>query len=136
MGIELVLLHECNNLVMDTSAQNRFSGPVTVFQERRLPVTATLAGYAALIRAYDLWVPLPRILSAIGERHKFMERDGWRIYTPRYTPDASLEGHLTFALKHEGLDLAVLKRLFATTCLLYTSPSPRDRTRSRMPSSA
>ena len=27
-------------------------------------------------------------------------------------------------------------RLGATTCLLYTSPSPRDRTRSRMPSSA
>ena len=100
---------------MDTSAQNRFSGPVTVFQERRLPVTATLAGYAALIRAYDLRVPLPRILSAIGERHKFMERGGWRIYTPRYAPDASLEGHLTFALKHEGLDLAVLKRLFAAT---------------------
>ena len=25
---------------------------------------------------------------------------------------------------------------FAFTCLLYTSPSPRDRTRSRMPSSA
>ena len=24
----------------------------------------------------------------------------------------------------------------ATDCLLYTSPSPRDRTRSRMPSSA
>ena len=27
-------------------------------------------------------------------------------------PQASLEGHLTFALKYEGLDLAVLKRLF------------------------
>ena len=26
--------------------------------------------------------------------------------------------------------------LQAVTCLLYTSPSPRDRTRSRMPSSA
>ena len=26
--------------------------------------------------------------------------------------------------------------LFANPCLLYTSPSPRDRTRSRMPSSA
>ena len=25
---------------------------------------------------------------------------------------------------------------FCSTCLLYTSPSPRDRTRSRMPSSA
>ena len=25
---------------------------------------------------------------------------------------------------------------YGVTCLLYTSPSPRDRTRSRMPSSA
>ena len=33
----------------------------------------------------------------------------------------------------------VFKRLFGAvmgSCLLYTSPSPRDRTRSRMPSSA
>ena len=29
-----------------------------------------------------------------------------------------------------------LRQAKATTCLLYTSPSPRDRTRSRMPSSA
>ena len=29
-----------------------------------------------------------------------------------------------------------MKRTPASTCLLYTSPSPRDRTRSRMPSSA
>ena len=28
------------------------------------------------------------------------------------------------------------KQAEALTCLLYTSPSPRDRTRSRMPSSA
>ena len=27
-------------------------------------------------------------------------------------PTPTLEGHLTFALKYEGLDLAVLKRLF------------------------
>jgi len=26
--------------------------------------------------------------------------------------------------------------IYQPTCLLYTSPSPRDRTRSRMPSSA
>ena len=32
------------------------------------------------------------------------------------------------------LSLALLKKYIA--CLLYTSPSPRDRTRSRMPSSA
>ncbi len=41
-----------------------------------------------------------------------MEEGGWRIYSPRYAPDAQLEGHLTFALKYEGLDLVVLKRLF------------------------
>ena len=115
MGSEFAPQRERINLVMDTPAQNRFSGPVIVFRERRLPVAATLAGYAALIGAYDLRVPLPRNLSAIGDRHRFMEQDGWRIYSPRYTPDASLEGHLTFALKHEGLDLAVLKRLFAAT---------------------
>ena len=35
----------------------------------------------------------------------------------------------------KGLDLASSAQLYVG-CLLYTSPSPRDRTRSRMPSSA
>ncbi|MFN0024599.1 MAG: Fic family protein [Parvularculaceae bacterium] len=96
-------------------AQNHFSGPVTVFQERRLPERATPAGYAALIHAYGLNVPLPRTLSAIGERHRLTEAESWRIYTPRHAPEASLEAHLVFALKHEGVDLAVLKRLFLAT---------------------
>ena len=30
----------------------------------------------------------------------------------------------------------IMETGFRHTCLLYTSPSPRDRTRSRMPSSA
>ena len=33
-------------------------------------------------------------------------------------------------------DATILPVDFTKTCLLYTSPSPRDRTRSRMPSSA
>jgi hypothetical protein len=85
---------------------------VNVFHGRRLPETATPAGYAALIAAYKLAVPVPRMLSAIGIKHRIIEQSGWRIYTPRHAPEASLEGHLTFALKNEGLDLAVLKRLF------------------------
>ena len=90
----------------------RFSGPVTVFHESRLPVKATPAGYSALIDAYGLAVPLPRTLSATGERHRIVRQGGWRILTPRHAPRPTLEGHLTFALKYEGLDLAVLKRLF------------------------
>jgi len=92
---------------------NRFSGPVSVFREIRLPEKATPAGYSALIGAYDLSVPLPRKLSATGKHHKVYANDQWRILTPRHAPVASLEGHLTFALKYEGLDLAILKRLFA-----------------------
>jgi len=91
---------------------HRFSGPVTVFHERHLPEKATPAGYAALIDAYRLDVPLPRMLSAIGTRHRVTESGGWRIRTPRHQPSADIEGHLTFALKYEGIDLAVLKRLF------------------------
>ena len=90
----------------------RFSGSVTVFHDRRLPEAATPAGYAALIDAYHLSVPVPRVLSAIGTKHRIIEQGGWRIYTPRHAPDATLEGHLTFALKYEGLDLGILKRLF------------------------
>ncbi len=90
----------------------QFSDSVSVFHERRLPEPAVPAGYAALIDAYKLPVPVPRTLSAIGTKHRIIEQDGWRIYTPRHAPEASLEGHLTFALKNEGVDLAVLKRLF------------------------
>ncbi|SFU04933.1 Fic/DOC family protein [Pseudovibrio denitrificans] len=89
-----------------------FSQAVTVFHESWLPVPATPAGYSALIDAYDLRVPLPHKLSAIGDRHKIIDQDGWRIFTPRHAPEATLLGHLTFALKNEGLDLALLKRLF------------------------
>src|SRR5665213_1963190 len=174
-------------IFMVETERNRFSGLVTVFHDRPLPERGTPAGYAALIDRYALAVPFPRALSAISEHHRISEREGWRIFTPRHAPSADLEGHLIFALKYEGLDLAVLNRLFrevpagaiaalvrakptgsyarriwflyewltgtrldlpnAATgtyvpvldpkqqwaCLLYTSPSPRDRQKSRMP---
>lgn len=104
---------------MPPAVQKRFSGPVNVFQEARLPETATPSGYAALVDAYELAVPLPRKLFATGERHRITEEGSWRILTPRHAPEASLEGHLTFALKNEGLDLAILKRLF-----LALGPAP------------
>lgn len=100
---------------MALRADHQFSGPVTVFHERRLPELATPAGYGALIDAYRLAVPVPLKLCAIATRHIIAERDGWRLFTPRHAPAGSLEGHLTFALKYEGLDLAVLKRLFVAT---------------------
>ena len=100
---------------MDEAINYDFSGPVTIFHDRRLPEQATPVGYAALIDALRLRVPVPRTLSAIGPRHKQYQQDGWHIYTPRHAPEADLDGHLTFALKYEGLDLGVLKALFRAT---------------------
>src|ERR1700681_3077482 len=68
----------------------QFSGMVSIFHDRRLPEAAVPAGYAALIDAYKLSVPVPRTLSAIGTKHRIIQQEGWRIYTPRHAPEASL----------------------------------------------
>ena len=98
--------------IMDARINNWISEPVTVFHETRLPEAALPVGYAALIDAYDLRVPQPHSFCAIGKRHKVYEADGWHLFTPRHRPEATLEGHLVFALRYEGLNLIVLKRLF------------------------
>ena len=66
---------------MARAARKRFSQAVSVLHDRRLPEPAKPAGYAALIDAYDLKVPLPRTLSAIGTKHRTILKDGWRILT-------------------------------------------------------
>ena len=54
-----------------------------------------------------------------------MEVDGRRIQIPTMVPTLSQEEIQYMQMMEPGKG-----------CLLYTSPSPRDRTRSRMPSSA
>ena len=46
-------------------------------------------------------------------------------------------GRMTLQGREEGFNKGVIRGgTGSSNCLLYTSPSPRDRTRSRMPSSA
>lgn len=97
---------------MNSSQNYHFSGPVTVFHGRRLPETATPAGYAALFDAFKLNAPIPRTLAATSDRHIVKRDGGWQILTPRHAPGPTIEGHLTFAIKNEGLDLALLSELF------------------------
>lgn len=104
---------------MSEPAPVQFPDACTTFLERRLPERATPAGYGALIAAYEIRAPLPRILSATSDRNRTVETEQWRILTARHAPRGALEGHLTFALRYEGLDLAILKRLF-----LATGPAP------------
>ena len=80
---------------------------------RALPETdAHLAGYSYLLSHYDLKTPEPMLLAAIGKKHTKYQTNAWQVFTPRHAPDNSLDGHLTFALRYEGIDLAILNALF------------------------
>ena len=48
----------------------------------------------------------------------------------------ALSRNINFTAVNDAPTLATIEATPASFCLLYTSPSPRDRTRSRMPSSA
>ena len=58
--------------------------------------------------------------------------------TLQYLPSDNLELLFHAAAVNDDGDTSAQKQIIdpAGACLLYTSPSPRDRTRSRMPSSA
>ena len=60
-----------------------------------------------------------------------LDEAGWRTPTPAAGWDVATQvAHLAWT------DEASVAAATDKACLLYTSPSPRDRTRSRMPSSA
>ena len=62
------------------------------------------------------------------------------VHSPKFeferTVEAVDQAVERYQVEHIVLDDPDLVTWQAYTCLLYTSPSPRDRTRSRMPSSA
>ena len=60
---------------------------------------------------------------------------GEPLEAPRFLLNG-LPEHLRDAVFSEGGERPMRHIIDAGICLLYTSPSPRDRTRSRMPSSA
>ena len=92
---------------------NRFSDRITVFRGRRLPENARcLAGYGAILHAFQLQAPPPSHLAVISNRHHQYEDDNWRVFTPRHQPGDTLADQLTFSFRYEGIDLCILKALF------------------------
>jgi len=91
---------------------NHFSHKVTTFHNRGVSEPGMLVGYSALISGYALDVPLPERLAITSEKHKRITTNQWEVFTPRHQPADTLMGHLTFALKYEGIDLYILKALF------------------------
>lgn len=87
-------------------------GPlVTQFRARALPEPSRLAGWAWCMERYDLVLPLPPRLAATAGRHRPREIDGWLLMPERYAPRNELAAQVTFALRYEGVDLAVLDAL-------------------------
>jgi hypothetical protein len=85
-----------------------------VFQDRSVPAGTRLAGLSALSHELAIAAPV-RWPSAVSEQYVSGSRrqvDGWAIFDKRYWPGDSFTGHLTFALRHEHIDLLILKRIF------------------------
>jgi len=91
---------------------NCFSQKITVFHGRLAPEEGFLVGYGAIIENYKLSVPVPSMLSLISLKKRKYESGSWQVFPPKYRPDDSLYKQLIFALKYEGINLLILKKLF------------------------
>ena len=76
--------------------------------------------------------PFVEAKKLLRERKSFIEKKGKIILQTGYGP-SGLPHIGTFG---EVARTSMVVNALNNFCLLYTSPSPRDRTRSRMPSSA
>jgi hypothetical protein len=84
------------------------------FQESLVPKGTRLAGWAALVHALSVEAPV-RYPSCVSEKHVrgSQRKDGnWTIFDRRYWPGDDFSDHLAFALRHESLDMLILKRVF------------------------
>ena len=80
--------------------------------------------------AFEPWKEVFAAAPAADGKRDFHYTDGIKMYKSMYDAETDT------GKKEEYKKLIVELYDQCATCLLYTSPSPRDRTRSRMPSSA
>ena len=91
---------------------NCISQKITIFRGNVTPEEGFLVGYGAVILHYNLEVPIPNILSLISQKDRKYKKENWQVFTPRYKPDNTLFKQLVFAIKYEGINLLVFKKLF------------------------
>lgn len=91
----------------------QFVQPVA-FQGTIVPAGSRLAGLAALVYGLNLQAPV-RAVSCVSEGHvrgSQRQEQFWRVFDKRYWPGDLVTDHISFALRHEHIDLLVLKRAF------------------------
>jgi hypothetical protein len=90
----------------------RFSLQLSIYHGRKVPEDGVIVGYGAIIEAYKLAVPIPTKLSFVSSKNRRFESDEWKVFPVKYLPDENLYKQIIFALKYEGVDLLVFKKLF------------------------
>ncbi len=90
----------------------RFSQKIPALHGRPLPEAGSVVGYAAIIDGLALPVPIPETVAMISEKNKKYEVNGWKVFTPKHQPEETLYKQLVFAIKYEGINLLVFKKLF------------------------
>jgi hypothetical protein len=84
------------------------------FQEKTQPVDSRLVGWANLVRRFGVGVLVrhPSVVSVNHVKGSRREEGIWNVFDKRYWPGDDFHEHLGFALRHEDLDLLVLKGIF------------------------
>ena len=84
------------------------------FQDNPVPPDTRLVGWAALVQSLSISIPVrrPSCIANAHIRGSRREKGSWSIFDRRYWLGDGLANHLTFALRHEDLDLLVLKRIY------------------------
>ena len=93
---------------------------------------------SSVMMAVMMSLMIPRAAASAERVKEVLDTPSSVVDTSNPQSPAKREGILHFQdveFKYPGAEHPVLSGI-TFTCLLYTSPSPRDRTRSRMPSSA
>ena len=90
----------------------QISRKISVFHGIEAPEEGVLIGYGALLEAFSLEVPLPAKLSLISSKNRKYTSENWQVFTPRHLPEDNLYKQLVFALRYEGINLLLLKKLF------------------------
>lgn len=89
-----------------------FLRKISLFGGRSSPEEGYLVGYGSIINIFKLSVPLPGRLALISMKKRKYNTEEWMVLSTSYKPENTLYKQLVFALKYEGVNLLVLKKLF------------------------
>ena len=86
----------------------------TFFQEKLIPTDASLVGLSALVHGLNVEAPVRRPACISSKRIKEITKKSgeWRIFDNKYAVENTVQANLVFAIRHEYIDLLVLKRIF------------------------